>query len=462
MKKQNKVAFFNITSTMLLRGISLFTAPLFSRMLGTSGYGVVSIYTVWMGVIAIAFTLQTNGTLVNARVEYEEDRQHGYQSSVMTLSLLFWLGCSVVVVLFLPQVSALLKLHWALVLLMLFHAFGNFCFNFLNSKFTYEFKADKNMFVSVGVTLATLVLSIILILALPEEINYYGRILGMALTYGILGLGICIYVLAKGKVFYNREYWHLALTLALPVVFYSLSDILLGYCDRVMLQGMMNEDMVGQYSLAYSFGGIMFTIFAALNNTWTPFFFEDMKQGRKAQMRSQAKNFLEVFTVLSIGFILLSTEVYHVFASRDFWPGTQLIPIFVASYYLNFLCTFPVNYEYYHKKTKVVAVVTVLASLVNIGLNYILIRSIGMMGAAVATMLSHSLQLLMHYCYVRYVLKQGEYPFGIRIWVKYAIAFFGIMALLYLTDSLWLLRWGIGAALGVWELLRIRKRKVLI
>jgi len=462
MKKQNKVAFFNILSTLLLRGISLFTAPIFSRMLGTEGYGVVSIYTIWMGVAAIAFTLQTNGTLVNARVEYPEDQQHKYQSSVMTLSLLCWLACSALVLIFLPQVSALLKLHWALILLLLFHAFGNYCFNFLNSKFTYEFKADKNMFVSVGVTLVTLVLSIVLILALPEEINYYGRILGMALTYGIMGVVICGYVLVKGKTFYNREYWHLALTLALPVVFYSLSDILLGHCDRVMLQQMMNEEMVGQYSLAFNFGGIMLTIFAALNNSWTPFFFDDMKNGRREQLRSQAKNFLELFTVLSIGFILLSTEVYHVFASRDFWPGTTLIPIFVSSYYLNFLCTFPVNYEYYHKKTKVVAVVTVGSALVNIALNYVLIRAMGMMGAAMATMLSHGLQLVLHYSYVRYVLKQGEYPFGIRIWGKYALVYAGFVVLVFLTPGAWYLRWPLGAAIGLWELRRIKRRKVLI
>ena len=113
MKKQNRVAFFNILSTVLLRGISLFTAPLFSRMLGTNGYGVLSIYTIWMGVTAIAFTLQTNGTLVNARVEYEESQQSKYQSSIMTLSLLFFLLCSAVVILFLPQVSGVLKLSKA-------------------------------------------------------------------------------------------------------------------------------------------------------------------------------------------------------------------------------------------------------------------------------------------------------------------------------------------------------------
>lgn len=462
MKKQNKVAFFNILSTVLLRGISLFSAPLFSRLLSPSSYGVVNIYTIWAGVAAIAFTLQTNGTLVNARVEYPEEEQSKYQSSVMTLSLLFFLVCSALVVAFLPQVAALLKLHWILVLLILFHSFGTFCVNFLNSKFTYEFKADRNMMMSVGIALVTLVLSVILILSFPEDINYYGRILAMAMTYGGMGLGICSYILAKGKTFYNRKYWSLALTLALPVVFYSLSDLLLGQCDRVMLQNIMNEAMVGQYSMAYNFGGIMFTIFGALNNCWTPFFFDDMKQGRKTEMRGQAKNFLELFTVLSVGFILLAPEVYHVFAGQKFWDGTMLIPIFVSSYYLNFLCTFPVNYEYYYKKTKVVAVLTVTASLLNIGLNYVLITMYGVAGAALATAVSHGIQFLAHYVYVRYILKEGEYPFGIRIWAKYVLSYFGMVAVVYVLPDAGLLRWAVGGVIGLWELWRIRQRKVLI
>ena len=183
----------------------------------------------------------------------------------------------------------MLKLPWVLVLLILFHAFGSFCLNFLNSKFTYEFKADKNMYVSVGLTLTTVVLSVILILLMPDSINYYGRILALSLTYGILGITVCSYVLAKGKTFYNREYWTLALTLALPVVFYSLSDLLLGQCDRVMLQWMMDTDMVGQYSLAYNFGGIMFTIFGALNNSWVPFYFDDISSsaGRPCAVRRE-------------------------------------------------------------------------------------------------------------------------------------------------------------------------------
>ena len=462
MKKQNRIAFFNILSTMILRGISIFTSPLFSRMLGTEGYGVVRIYTIWVGVCAIAFTLQTQGTLVNARVEYPEEEQQKYQSSVMCLSLLFFALCSGIVILFMNQVCDLLQLPWTIVLLILFQSFGNFCLNFLNNKFTYEFKAGRNFALSMGVTLSTLVLSVLLILLLPREVNFYGRILALALTYGGLGVIASTWILFKGKTFYNREYWRLCLSLSVPVVFYNLSDLLLGQADQVMIQHMMNESMVGQYGLALGFGGIMFNSFAALNNSWCPFFFEDMKQGRREQIRKQASNFLELFTVLSMGFVLLATEVYHLYASRDFWDGTILIPVFVGSYYLNFLCTFPVNFEYYHKKTKIVAIVTIFSSLVNVGLNYLLISRIGMLGAAVATMLSHCLQFILHYFYVRYRLGREDYPFGIRLWAKYTVAFGAVAVLSMATPGWGLLRWGFGAALGIWELLRIRQRKVLI
>lgn len=139
----------------------------------------------------------------------------------------------------------------------------------------------------------------------------------------------------------------------------------------------------------------------------------------------------------------------------------MVIPLFVASYYINFLCTFPVNFEYYHKKTKVVAAVTIFSSLLNVGLNYVFIRSIGMAGAALATALSHGVQLMMHHLYCRR-LGQGSYPFPVKVWVKYAAIFLLVMGFVFAAENSWLLRWGFGALLGIWELFRIRKRKVLI
>ena len=462
MRKQNRVAFFNILSTVLLRGISIFTAPLFTRLLGTNGYGVTQIYNTWVAVIAIVFTMQTQGTLVNARVEYSEEEQKKYHSSAMSFSMVVFLLCSGLVLLFLDPIAQLLKLNRLLILLMLIQAFGTFCVNFLNTRNVYEFKAGRNMAMSLGVTLTTLVLSLVLVLALPEKINYYGRIGGIAATYGIIGIPVCIGILRRGKTFYRKDYWKFCIGLAIPAVFYNLSDLILGQSDKVMLQQMLGTSQLGMYSAALNFGGIMFTIFVALNNSWCPFFFGDLKEGRMEAVQQKASNFLELFTVLSVGFILLAREVFRIYVDPRFWDATMLIPVFVSSYYLNFLCTFPVNFEYYHKKTKVVAVVTITSSLINVGLNYVLIRHMGMAGAAVATMLSHCVQLAMHYGYTRYLLGKGEYPFGIRLWGKYAAVYGLMVAMVYLTEGAWLLRWGLGAAIGLWELQRIRKRKVLI
>ena len=462
MKKQNTVAFFNILSTVLLRGLSIFTAPLFSRLLGDSGYGVVSIYLVWVGVLQIIFTFQSHGSLVNARIEYPDEKQKAYQSSAMTLSMLMYLGCTAVVLLFLDPISQLLRMDRILVILILIQAFAGFATLFLNAKFTYEFRADLNCLISVGVAVLTLVLSLLFIWWMPEGQEHFGRILALVLANGVFGYAACFYVLLSGRTFYNKEYWKFCLTLSLPLVFYSLSDLLLGQSDRVMLQHMLSEATVGQYSLAYNFAGIIFTIFGALNNTWVPFFFEDMKQGRRQPMMAQAKNFLELYTVLSAGFVLLTTEVYHIFASREFWAGTLLIPVFVVGYYFNFLCTFPINYEYYRKKTKVVAIVTVAAAVFNVGLNYVLIKNMGLVGATLATAVSHGIQFAMHYLYVRYKLGREDYPFGLKVWLPYPLAFAAVLAVVYLLPDAALIRWGLGIAIGGWEAYRILKRKVLM
>lgn len=462
MKSKNKIAFFNFLSNILLRGISVFTAPVFSRLLGTSGYGVLSVYNIWVRVGAVAIPLQTQGTLANARLEYPEEDQKKYQSSVMSLSVLCFLVFGALMVPFGGSVASALQLPRILIPLMLLQAFGSFVTSFMGNKFTYEFKAGKNFALSAGTTLATVVVSLVLVLSFPQESRYLGRILGNGLVYGILGIVFCCFILWHGKTLWNPGYWKFCLSLCLPLVFYNLSDLILGQSDQLMLQHLVDTTSVGMYGLAYTFCNVLFTIFHSLNNTWVPFFFDDIKNGARDRVKSSAKTFLELFTVLSMGFVLLAPEVFRIYAGRDFWDGASLIPLFATGYYLNFLCTFPVNYEYSRKKTKAVAVITVSCSLVNLGLNYVLIQSLGMMGAALATTVSHALQLLLHYGYTRYFLGKGDYPFGIRSWALYLGGYLLAVGSVFLIQSAWLLRWAVGAALGVWELMRIRKRRSLL
>ena len=99
--------------------------------------------------------------------------------------------------------------------------------------------------------------------------------------------------------------------------------------------------------------------------------------------------------------------------------------------------------------------------MLNVALNYVLIKAIGMPGAALATMISHGVQLCLHHLYCRKLGKKN-YPFPVKVWLKYAMGFLAVMVFVYLFQNTWLPRWGVGAMLGIFELLQIRKRKVLI
>lgn len=460
LSKANKVAFFNILSIILLRGISIVTAPLFSRLLGVRGYGIAGNYNVWVGIITIVCSLNTHGTLINAKTEFSEEEQDKYNSSIMTLSLSVFALSSLVIFIFIKPISKMLNMSWMLIALVMFQSFGGFCIGFMNTKLTYQMKAGKNMTISVFISVFTLILSILLVLLLPNEINYYGRVFGNAIVIVIVGTIFCIHILKTGKTFYNKKYWSFCLSMVVPLIFYNLSGLLLGHSDLLAVKGMRGDVESGVYSFAYNFSSILSTLFGALNNTWVPFYFENAKLKKDDTIKVQSKNFLEVFTALAIGFLLLYKDVFFMYAPEEFWDGAKLIPIFVACCYINFLCAFPVNFEYFHKKINIVATATIISSLINIGLNLVLIKHFGILGASVATLVSYTIQFLIHCIYIKAKFK--TYNFGLQLWWKHLALFAITLIIVIFNFDNQMVNRVISVLIATFSLYKIYKRKTII
>ena len=53
MRLQNKNAIFNLLGPILLNGISFFTMPIFTRLLGPAQYGIVAVFTTWVGILSL-------------------------------------------------------------------------------------------------------------------------------------------------------------------------------------------------------------------------------------------------------------------------------------------------------------------------------------------------------------------------------------------------------------------------
>lgn len=460
----NRIVLFNIINIAVIQGLTFFTIPIISRLLGVENYGIVTIYMTWISLVTVVFGLQTQSTIAVSRIEFSLQEQKKYQSSIMVLSFLTYMFFSFITIIFIKPLSGVLYTEPIILIVMLLHSFGQFSIGFINVKNIYEFKAGKNLLINVCVFLITTTLSIYFINLMPDNKNFLGRIYGLAIPYFSFGLIVFIAIIVKGKTFFNKKYWLFCIQLSFPVVIHNIAGIFLNQSDRVMLQRILGNSTAGIYGLACSFSAILITIYIALNNSWVPYFYKYMENGDKEKIKKHAKNYMELFTIIVVSFLMLSKEVFHVFAGKDFWTGTQYIIVFAIGNYFIFLYSFPVNYEFFKKKTKYIAIGTSCSAVLNIILNFILINKIGILGAVIATAIAQGLQFIFHHLSAKNILNKnnGDYPFDFKTYMVYFFIFLMGVSLTLLLYKATYMRWGIGILIGLFEVYRIYIRKAVI
>lgn len=459
-KNQNRIVILNILATIILQGLSFITNPIFSRVLGTANFGVYSVFNTWSSLFGTVFTLQATGAIVIAKNKYPESEQAQYHSSVLSLAVLSHTCFSILTILIMFPLAQRFNINRILLCLALLDGLGVYILSFLNAKFTYEYRAERNFVISILTSACSIGLSLFLVTLFAKPDNYYGRIIGQTVVNATGGLLASIYVFHQGKTFYNKEYWSFTLPLCIPIVFQWLATLVLGHCDRIMLERMTDYSSVGIYTLANGFAGVIQIIHTALNNSWSPFYFDYLRNNRIEEMKKHAKNYIEIYTILACGFMLLTKEVFQFYAAEDFWPGINYIPLFSIGIYFIFMYTFAINFELFYKRTRLIAAGTVLAAVCNIILNYFLIRIYGPIGAVAATVIAYGLQFLFHFYVVKNSMEE-EYPFKLMDFLPGLLIVAGVALFVISGAGNWQVRWGAGAVLGIYLLVRIYRRKAI-
>ncbi len=458
-KNENSLAIFNLLGPVFLNGINFFTIPVFTRLLGAENFGIVSVYIAWVQIITVIIGLQTTGTISIAKVHLPEDEQQKYRSSVLSLSFFSMIVFSLIVLVFAGPVSDLLDLKNTIILIMVLQSFGTYVIMFASAGFTYDKEAYKTFLLSVTAALATIVLSLVLMLRSDSfDGRADARILGMAIPNIIIGFIMFAIIMVRGKKTFSKKYWKFCLPLSMPLIFHGLSQIILSQADKIMLQKFTTGEIVGIYSFVITFTHLLNVIWLAFNNTWVPFYFDDMKKGNVENIKKRTKNYVFLFTVIVCGFMLMAPEVAKLFTTSAFWGGINLIPIFSVCMYMVFLYSFPVNFQFFHNRSLNIAIGTCLSAVLNIVLNFILIPRFGMYGAAIATLIAYISLFAFHQFIARYVVGRA-YHFSYKDYRLSMLFVAGNVALSYGLADFWYIRWIMAGVMGTVLAVKILKNK---
>jgi O-antigen/teichoic acid export membrane protein len=140
---------------------------------------------------------------------------------------------------------------------------------------------------------------------------------------------------------------------------------------------------------------------------------------------------------MGLGLSLISKELIKVFAlNPDYWPAFTVVPIIVLAYIFSATRNLASLGLFLTKNTKQIAWITLLAAVINIGLNFWLIPIYGMMAAAYNTLFA----FIVYHILTKY-FSDKQYEIEYENWKIIKIFIVGIflyLLILYIEpENLW-------------------------
>lgn len=445
-----KISTYYLFGTLFNQGIAFLTVPIFTRLLGTSDYGIITTYNSWVAILLMVVSCAVYMGIRAAFIDFE-DTIDDVMSSMTTFTLANGLLCTVLVLI----IAKIVHFQYPeyLVLLCMIQSIGGGLLQNYSMYLMMQYKYRQRTFFLVAPNLIAVLASICVIAFVLKTDLYLGRIVPTAITQGVFGAIVVCLVYKKSKRLFIAKYVKYALAISLPLVLHGIALNILSQSDRLMITWLRNSSETGIYSLVYNFSMIATVITTALDGVWVPWFTNKLKGQCVEDINRRVKDYIEIITVAMMGLILVGPEIVKILAGKDYWDGIRIIPPIVAANYAIFGYTLYVNVEHFYKKTVYITWNTIIAAAVNIVTNYIFIPKYGYVAAAFTTLFSYLIAFVLHARYAKKLNKE-LYPL-IHFLVPFLKLFAAVVVFYLLLDQL-LLRWGIACLVCVIELVQNR------
>ncbi len=401
--------FWYVVSNVLLRAVGIITAPIYTRLLTTSETGYANGFNNYVSLITVVTCLCLIYSVGRAKIDFP-DEFDGYMSSIQALSSSFGLIVLALVMILVPA-EGMLGYSKFIIFLLFAYLVIYPSIDYMQYKYRFEYRYLENIAISVIITLTTVLLSVTLILRMPED-RGFAKILGTVIPSAAVGLWCYFNLWRKGRVFYRKEYWAYALKIGLPMIPHGLAMIILARIDTSMIQNMCSNAEVGLYTMGYTFGTLLMFITNAIGQAWLPWFNEKLASGDETAIREKNMILMKAGCFLTLGFISVAPEAVKLLSDRPYWECMKVVPAVALGTLCQYFYTNYVNLELFEKKTVMIAVNSIIAALINTGLNYIFIRRYGYLAAAVTTLIGYFVLMILHYLSTRVLLKKDLYRSG--------------------------------------------------
>jgi len=406
-------SWYTVTN-FLIKGITFLTIPIFTSLLTTAEYGLTNIYLSWVNIVAILLSFELYTILGRAKSDLKEEYDE-FHSSAMFFSIIVLVIFVVISVVLEDILLNITGLSRFLFYLMIGHSYGYLLQQYLISKYRFDYNYKKVSLVNIFLTGIGISLSIVFILTLFSNNRVEGKLIGQVTPIIIIGAYTLVSFLRKGNFKVNFQHWKYIIVMGGPLILHAVSRVLNNQFDRILIDRFVGSSEAGIYSFVYNIGTILQVILISLNQAWVPWFYEKMEENNRRIIRIAAKGYRDLFILIFAGILFLSPEIMRVMAGDDSFLTSTTISIalwILMAIYFQFMYNLECYVGIFHKRTSLVSIASMVAAVINVGLNIIFIPIYGETAAAITTAIAFFIMFLMHYFMASKVI--GDEVFGIK------------------------------------------------
>lgn len=396
--------WFTICS-ILQKGVSLLSIPIFTRLLTTSQYGTYSVYQSWYDVIKLFATLNLYaGVFYNGMIKFKKDKNR-FVSCIQGLSTT--ITC-ILFILYLSNIkfwNNIFQLPTIFIITMFVDLIFSTSLSFWTSSERFNYSYKKLIMVTLFIAIASPLLGICAVMLTNYKAE--ARIITFAFVQIVVGIILYINIMKKGRSFFDKLYWKYALKFNIPLLPHFLSLVILQQSDRIMISRIVGEDKAAIYSVAYSISTIMVIITTAIDNSLVPYTYKSLENKEYSNIYKSINKILLFVAFICVGVMAFAPEVVKFFATPAYYDAIWIIPPVAASVYYMFLYQIFSNVSLYYEANKFVMIASCVGSVLNVILNFILIPKFGFVAAGYTTLICYMMFGIAHYICYKIVLKNN-------------------------------------------------------
>lgn len=391
-----RATFFYFVGSILTRFSGFILIPLYTNILSTTEYGS---YGLLMAIYAILNVLYQAGLFQGFTkffCDTGSDKKRVFSTTFNTI-LLFGFIVALLLTVLLRPLSSLFSfdngfssLLLILIWLILLDTLAYIGLHFLRTKQ----QARKAVTYSLITAFANLSLNVLFLAVLKLGV------MGILIAQGISNILLFLLCLRHFKQYYypliDWSFLRKLIRFSYPLIIAGFFAILMDVADRFFIDYYLDRSQVGIYSLAYKLGLIMNVLVIAFRTAYIPHFLS--KEGRTDLIPELRRTLLKLISLMAVLYVAIVPFLKYLFRielfgfsliNPEFGEASLVAPFILLAYSFNGLAAFFSIAPYRTGKSHHFLITDLIGFSVNLLINILLIPRLGIIGAALATLVGY-------------------------------------------------------------------------